>query len=62
MCLQFLNVSVLREYLSLDMEIPGFDKFEFDQERAIDDFIFICFFAGNDFLPHIPSLSLHEVF
>ncbi|XP_042044875.1 5'-3' exoribonuclease 3-like [Salvia splendens] len=57
---QFLNVSVLREYLSLDMEIPGFDKFEFDQERAIDDFIFICFFAGNDFLPHIPSLSLHE--
>ncbi|KAG6414727.1 hypothetical protein SASPL_122101 [Salvia splendens] len=57
---QFLNVFVLREYLSLDMEIPGFDKFEFDQERAIDDFIFICFFAGNDFLPHIPSLSLHE--
>ncbi|KAL1557583.1 5'-3' exoribonuclease 3-like [Salvia divinorum] len=57
---QYLNVSVLREYLSLDMEIPGFDKFVFDQDRAIDDFIFICFFAGNDFLPHIPSLSLHE--
>ncbi|XP_073138277.1 5'-3' exoribonuclease 3-like [Henckelia pumila] len=59
--MKFLHVWILRECLALDLEITSLpEKISYDFERIVDDFILICCFAGNDFLPHMPSLEIHE--
>lgn len=55
----WLNVSVLREYLAIELQVAQ-QRFPFDLERALDDWVFMCFFVGNDFLPHLPSLDIKE--
>ncbi|KAK3117253.1 5'-3' exoribonuclease 2 [Teratosphaeriaceae sp. CCFEE 6253] len=55
----WLHVSILREYLAVEMSVPN-QPFRFDLERALDDWVFMCYFVGNDFLPHLPSLDIRE--
>jgi 5'-3' exoribonuclease 1 len=55
---QLLHLSILREYLTLDFALDC--TWNPDQERLIDDFIFLTFLVGNDFLPHLPTLDIGE--
>lgn len=54
-----LHLGLLREYLELEFSnIKNSLKFKFDIERIIDDWIFMGFLVGNDFIPHLPNLHI----
>jgi 5'-3' exoribonuclease 1 len=55
---QLMNLSILREYIELDLALGC--NWSPDKERLTDDFIFLTFLVGNDFLPHLPTLDIGE--
>lgn len=52
---QFLHVWTLRDYLMNEFQCTANDF-----ERVLDDFVFLCYLAGNDFLCHLECLNIRD--
>ena len=58
---ELLHFSVLRDYLAYEFETKEvYPASRFSLEPTIDDFVFMTFFVGNDFLPHMPALDIGD--
>ncbi|VUZ47462.1 unnamed protein product [Hymenolepis diminuta] len=55
-----VHLSLLREYIGLEFkDLKGEISFHFDLERIIDDWIFMGYLLGNDFVPNLPNMHIH---
>jgi 5'-3' exonuclease len=57
------HLSLMPEYLRVDLEFRDIEPtlpFDYNFEHVINDFILPAVFVGNDFLPHLQGLHIHE--
>lgn len=55
----YLSLSKLRESFKIEAEKEYEIKIK-KIENVVDDFLFLCFFLGNDFLPHLKAIDIYN--
>jgi 5'-3' exonuclease len=58
----YLDIPTFKSYLfeTITENIDGDFKDNLDIDLLVQDYIFLCFFVGNDFLPNLPSLHIKQ--
>ena len=54
----YLSINILKEVINDEMIQRLSSDRLWDIESILNDFVFLCYFCGNDFLPNIPSLTI----
>lgn len=61
----FVSINIMKNAIlssfNTTLQLKDLDhEVKLDKNNIINDFIFICYLMGNDFLPHLPSLDIYE--
>jgi len=57
--INFVSISIMQDCI-FDSVQSLTTNIILDKSNVINDFIFICYLMGNDFLPHIPALDIYN--
>lgn len=55
--LNFVSLKIMRDCILDTFQSESVDLL-LDKDRIVNDFVFLCYFLGNDFLPHLHALDI----
>ncbi len=57
--LNYVSIKIMRDCIHNSFESES-RNISLDKDRVVNDFIFLCYFLGNDFLPHLHALNIGQ--